>query len=346
MSTSILNTSRRKTSGFTLVELMVTLAIGMFLTLGLVQVFATSNESYEALSQAAQQIENGRHAVETLRGDLQHAGYYGEYGFAPAAAAPLPNPCELANLAVIRDALPFYIQGYDAPAVSPLACLDSANVVPGTDVLVIRRASTVVTAPAARVVNELYMQAIADSNNAANPVIARGQDAGLFSLLRKDAVTPAEVRKYMVRIYFVSPCSVPAAGNVCSAAADAGRPIPTLKRLDLAANPATGNLEMRMESIAEGIESLQIDYGIDATGDGVPDGALVTVPATVAAWSNVATAQLHVLARNVRATPGHVDAKTYDLGVGGTVTPGGNFRRHVFSAQVRLVNPAGRREEP
>jgi type IV pilus assembly protein PilW len=344
MSTSILNTSRRKTFGFTLVELMITLAIGMFLTLGLVQVFATSNESYEALSQAAQQIENGRHAVETLRSDLQHAGYYGEYGFAPAAAAPLPNPCELANLAVIRDALPFYIQGYDAPAVSPIPCLDNANIVAGTDVLVIRRASTAVTAPAARVVNELYMQAIADSNSSANPIIARGQDA--FPLLKKDGVTPAENRKYMVRIYFVSPCSMPAAGTVCSAAADGGRPIPTLKRLDLAVNPASGNLEMRMESIAEGIESLQIDYGVDTTGDGVPDGALLTVPATVAAWGNVTTAHLHVLARNVRATPGQVDAKTYDLGVGGTVTPGGSFRRHVFSAQVRLVNPAGRREEP
>jgi len=336
----------RRCAGFTLVELMVTLTLGLFLALGLVQVFTTSNESYEAISQTAQQIENGRYAIQTLRNDLQHAGFYGEFGFAAAAAAPFPDPCELADLNALRNALPFFVQGYDAPGGSPLPCLDSANVVPGTDIVVIRRASTVATPPAARVTNELYLQATADSTNSANPVIARGQDAGAFSLLQKDAATPAEVRKYIVRIYFVSPCSMPAAGTLCSAAADGGRPIPTLKRLDVAVNPATGDREMRMESIAEGIESLQIDYGIDVNGDGVPDGPFVTVPAAVEDWSNVTNVQLHVLARNVRPTPGHADTKTYSLGAAGSVTPGGNFRRHVFSAQARVVNPAGRREEP
>lgn len=305
MSTPMGRAFRLRTSGFTLVELMVALTLALFLTLGLMQVFATSNESYEALSQAAQQIENGRHAIETLRGDLQHAGYYGEFGFAAAPTGPLPDPCERANLVAMRNALPYYIQAYDAPAGSPLACLDDGNFVPGTDILVVRRVSTVATAPAARIANEVYMQATADPTEAANPVVARGQDAADFVLVRKDGATPAEIRKFMVRIYFVSPCSMPAVGTVCTAEADGGRPIPTLKRLDLAVNPASGDLEMRMESIAEGIENLQIDYGIDASGDGVPDGPMVTAPATPEAWGNVTTAQLHVLARNLRITPGH-----------------------------------------
>jgi type IV pilus assembly protein PilW len=332
--------------GFTLVELMITLALGLFLTLGLVQMFATSNESYEALSQAAQQIENGRHAVQTIENDLKHAGYYGEYGFAGSAGAVLPNPCESADLTAVRDALPFYMQGYDAPGASPLTCIDNANVVPGTDILVIRRVSTFTTAPAALLVNELYMQANADSINSLNPVLDLGHNAAAFSLLRKDGVSPAEIRKFLVRIYFVSPCSMPAAGTACTAAADGGRPLPTLKRLDLALNPLSGNLEMRMESIAEGIENLQFDYGVDTNGDGVPDGPFRTMPATVEDWGNIATTQIHVLARNLKVTPGHADTKTYNLGVAGAIAPGGNFRRHVFTSQVRLVNPAGRREEP
>ena len=64
---------------------MVTLTLGLFLTLGLVQLYASSNESYDALSQAAQQIENGRYAIEVIENDLKHAGYYGQYGFAAAA---------------------------------------------------------------------------------------------------------------------------------------------------------------------------------------------------------------------------------------------------------------------
>ncbi|RPI41306.1 MAG: prepilin-type N-terminal cleavage/methylation domain-containing protein, partial [Betaproteobacteria bacterium] len=60
----------RSSLGFTLVELMVTLAMGLFLAFGLIRVFASSNESYYALSQAAEQIENGRYAIETIKKDL------------------------------------------------------------------------------------------------------------------------------------------------------------------------------------------------------------------------------------------------------------------------------------
>ena len=45
----------------------------------------------------------------------------------------------------LKDAIPLPIQGYDAPATvpSPLSgCLSDANHVPGTDILVIRRADT------------------------------------------------------------------------------------------------------------------------------------------------------------------------------------------------------------
>jgi type IV pilus assembly protein PilW len=332
--------------GFTLVELMVTLTLGLFLALGLVQVFASSNESYDALSQAAQQIENGRFAVQTLENDLRHAGYYGEFGFTATAGGALPDPCEKTNLTAVRDALGFYIQAYDAPGSSPLSCIDDANLVPGTDILVVRRASTLTTAPGALVINELYMQSNADATNSANPILDLGHNASGFSLLRKDGATAAEIRKFLVRIYFVSPCSMPAAGTTCTAAADGGRPIPTLKRLELGVNPVSGALEMQMQSIAEGIENLQFDYGIDADGDGVPDGVAVSAPGSVADWANVTVAQLHVLARNIKPTPGHVDNKTYDLGIAGSVTPGDNFRRHAFTAQVRMVNPAGRREIP
>jgi type IV pilus assembly protein PilW len=338
--------SPRAGRGFTLVELMVTLVLGLFLTFGLVQLFASSNESYDALSQAAQQIENGRYAIETMEHDLKHAGYYGEYGFAGAAGSVLPNPCESADLTAIREALPFYVQGYDAPGASPLACIANANLVPGTDILVIRRVSTIPTAPAGLVVNELYLQANADSTDSLNPVLDLGHRTAAFSLLKRDGASSAEIRKFLVRIYFVSPCSMPAVGTVCTAEADGGRPIPTLKRLSLTVDPASGDLEMLLESVAEGIENLQVDYGVDATGDGVPDGVLRALPASAEDWGNVTAAQLHVLARNLKISAGHVDTKTYNLGVAGAFTPGGSFRRHVFTAQARLVNPGGRREVP
>jgi type IV pilus assembly protein PilW len=335
----------RPNLGFTLVELMVTLTMGLFLAFGLIRVYTSSNDSYYALSQAAEQIENGRHAIETLKKDLMHAGYYGEYAFAPAAGTALPDPC-LTSSADLRDALSFHIQGYNAPAASPITCIDNNNHLNGTDMLVVRRVSTVATALGALTANDMYMQATAESTNAANPILNVGNPSTVFTLKKKDGVTLADVRKYMVRIYYVSPCSVPASGTVCGADADGGRPVPTLKRLDLAVNTATNVLEMRTETVAEGIENLQVDYGVDTDGDGLADANFLSTPAAVANWGDVVSAQVNVLARNVKLSPGYTDTKTYDLGTAGTVTPGGNFRRHAFSAQVRLVNPAGRREVP
>ena len=342
----IIRSSRRLNlvRGFTLIELMVALAIGLLMAFGLVRVFASSSDSYRSLAQASQQIENGRYAIQALSDDLKHAGYYGEYSFPPApTAVVLPSPCETANTATMKAGLPFHIQGYDNVAASPIACLDDANVLAGTDVLVIRRANTVTTALGALVPNEVYMQANADSTNATNPVIALGTAAN-FTLTQKDAVTLSEIRKYRVIVYFVSPCSEPVGGTLCNASADGGRPIPTLKRLSLAFDGAA--LTMRTEAVAEGIENFQVDYGVDTDGDGLPDGAFLAAPATVPAWGDVMSAQIHVLARTPEAMPGNVDTKTYNLGTAGALTPGGNFRRHLFTAQVRLVNPAGRREVP
>ncbi len=338
--------------GFTLVELMVTLTLGLFLAFGLIRVFASSNQSYYALSQAAEQIENGRYAVEMVKKDLMHAGYFGEFAFAAPAGTTLPNPCitsptdgGVGAQDDLRDALSFYIQGYNAPATSPISCIHDNNHVDGTDILVIRRVSTI-AATGALTANDVYLQATAESTNASNPILKVGADSTVFNLRKKDGVTAAEIRKYMVRIYYVSPCSVPASGTVCGADADGGRPIPTLKRLDMAVNPTTNALEMRVETIAEGIENFQIEYGVDTDGDGLADGNFVTAPAGVANWSDVVSAQIHMLARNVRPTAGYTDDKTYNLGTGVSVTPNDNFRRHAFSSQVRLVNPAGRREVP
>jgi type IV pilus assembly protein PilW len=261
--------------------------------------------------------------------------------------------------------LAFYVQGYNnvnaAGGDAPPACISNANVVTGTDILVIRRAGTVAVQPADRKANEVYIQANADSTNPANPVIAFG--AFDETTLRKkfDPVTatepPAEIRKYHVIIYFVSPCNEPnGGGDVCTGGSDdGGRPIPTLKRLTLGLNAAGTALAMRTESIAEGIENLQIRYGIDSKDhlddpmkrDGLPDDAFVAAPATVAQWGDVMSAQVYVLARTPERSPGWNDTKTYDLGDAVKYTPADPaYQRKLFVSQVRLVNPAGRREVP
>jgi type IV pilus assembly protein PilW len=341
-----------RSRGLSLIELMIAMAIGLFMLTVLASVYLGASTSNRELTRSARQIEDGRYSMQVLADDIALAGYYG-YFYTPTVAAALPDPCELIPT---QASLRVHVQGYDAPGSppSPLSgCLAAGDHVPGTDVLVIRRADSNVTAPGALVTQQLYVQANSDPTNAANPVVATGT-LGNFPLLLKDNATLAPIRKLHVHIYYVAPCSVPAGGgSACTGAADDnGRPIPTLKRKELTLD-AGGALTWVVTPIAEGVENLQIEYGVDSDGDGVPDGAFVAAPATAADWSNVVALNLYLLVRNTEPSEGYVDSKTYDLGlagtvkstaVGGTLDP--SYKRKVYTAQVRVVNVASRRETP
>ncbi len=336
----------RQALGASLVEIMVSLVIAMFLLLGLASVFGTSSRTSADLGRSLQQIEYGRFAVQTLSDAIALAGYYDRLPAMLAAPGALPDPCEINDMTALRAATAFSIQGYNAPATSPLSCIPAANHVAGTDILVIRRANTSTTASGSLTAAEVYLQTNADPSNSANPIIALGTAAN-FTLKNKDGTTVAPIRKYHVHIYFIAPCSIPTGGGTtCTGATDdSGSPIPTLKRLELRVDPVDSTRKMTLISLVEGIENMQIDYGIDTDLDGVPDNYSTTT-ATVAGWANIIAAQINILARNLDTSPGYTDAKTYDMGAGGTSTLGGAFKRHVYNTVVRLANPEGRRDQP
>lgn len=345
MHTPTHRAARFRQTGITIVELMVAMAIGLFMLAGLVGIFANSNRAYLELNRSSQQIENGRFAVQVLADDLSLAGFFGRY-YLSATPAAVPDPCEINDMAALRAALSLPVYGWDAPA-SPAApvstCITGANHVDGTDILVVRRADSQATASGSLVAQDVYLQSNADSTSSINPIIALGT-AGNFTLKDRDAATTSTIRKMHVHVYFVAPCSVPTGGGlVCTGATDDnGAPIPTLKRLELRVD--SGVRSMRIVPLVEGIENFQIDYGVDSDTDGVPDGAYVTAPATLTDWANVVAIRVNLLARNLEATSGFTDTKIYDMGVAGTVTPGGAYKRHVYNSVIRLVNPSARRE--
>lgn len=348
---------RRQQLGMTLMEWMVSITIGMILLAGLSVLIAQQSRTQAELEKSSRQIENGRYATQLLQEDIQLAGYLGEFSTLDALPVPgaLPNPC-LVGAADLSSALPFSIQGYDAPgATLPIAFADcplnAANHLAGTDILVVRRADPEVTATGALVAGQFYLQSGLTPTLEFSYILAKAAttavDTAVFNLKLKDGVTTAPLRKYRVNIYFVSPCNLPASGSTCSAAQtdDGGVSIPTLKRLELSAQ--AGNPKFVTTSLVEGIETMQIDYGFDATatGDGSPD-SYATDAVAVADWANVMAVRLHLLARNNERSVGYQDTKTYNLGLAGaTVATNDGFKRRVFSQLIRVVNPSSRRDQ-
>jgi type IV pilus assembly protein PilW len=68
---------RRKMQGLSLIEILIALAIGSLLVLGLVEVFAASRTAYQLSTGLARVQENGRFAMEYLQRDLRMAGHLG-----------------------------------------------------------------------------------------------------------------------------------------------------------------------------------------------------------------------------------------------------------------------------
>lgn len=348
-------------SGFTLIEIMVALTIGLFLVGGLISLLVSTSVARMELDKSSRQIENGRYALQLLSEDVWHAGFLGTY-MPTGAAATAPDPCATAvgslgfSLSPLQ--VPVFVYGYDAGATIPTWCgslADLTNRLAGTDILVVRRVSTTSIAAGAAVANEVYFQSSACAD-AVTPPPLFGIGTSGFTLQQKDCATAAPLNKYMVRIYYVSSC------NVCAPSDN----IPTLKVAEYVLGAMT------VTPLVEGIQNLQVDYGIDMDGDGSPDcyisnpespaageTAICTNPATywgtataIQNWSNVVTVTVHLLARNTETSGGWNDTRTYDLGLASLADPtvGGPFndpyKRHSYSSVARVVNAAGRRETP
>ena len=330
-------------AGFSLVELMVATTMGLLVFAALITIFVQTSAARAELERTSEQIDNARYAIEVLSQDLQLAGYYGEFDVAALAVpAAIPDPCST-DPAVWAAAIPIHVQGYDEGSGIP-ACVPG-SLKAATDVVAVRRARTCVAGSAGCdpvVPAEAYLQVALCGTS--NSYLLGPAAATNFSLTLKDCAAPAGLRRYVVHVYFVSSDN------------GSGLDIPTLKRIEFT---GSGFVEV---ALVEGIERLQIQYGLDLDGDGSPD-AYTSDPTTYAPagcascnpasnWANVVTANIYVLARTLEPSPSYTDTKTYELGADASGAPitagpfGDKYRRHVYSAAVRLMNPSGRRDKP
>jgi type IV pilus assembly protein PilW len=350
LASSTVSRRRAIEGGFTLVELMVGLTLGLIVLGVMTSVFVSTSSTRREMERSGRQIENGRYALELLDDDLVVAGYFGEFDVRTVDAPTVkPDPCAT-DVDALKAAVPMHVQGYEADGAKP-ACL--SDVRDGTDVVVVRRASTCVAgtpncdAPTA---GESYIQSSLCNVELANPVVSTryavaalpSSGASPFTLTRRDCATPAVLRRYVAHIYFV-------ANNN-----NAGDNIPTLKRAELAGGA------FNIVPLVEGVENLQMEYGVDTTGDGRPDtftvdpgklGGCAADACYVANWMNTMTATARVLTRTTEPSFGHNDTKTFAMGMAADdATPlvvgpfNDGFRRHAYMQTVRLNNPAGRRE--
>lgn len=366
--------SGRRQRGLTLIEFMVSIVLGMIIVAALATLVADQSGNRSEVDRQGRMIENGRYAVRALAEDLQMAGYWGELTSVPAVPAAWADPCGASGTGLTKTEVQawfgVHVTGFEVPVGSArpgfngttplptsLACL--SNLIPGTDVVVVRRADPDSTpyetagVPSTAKLNDattgtastLFMQTgLNVVNGSFEYRVDTGSNFASFDLKKKDKTTMATVRRVLVRIYYVTSCSVCTGGSPDT--------IPSLKMRELGPGPAWSD----PITVAEGIENLQLEWGLDtASVDGAPDGSdFAAGSVALANWPAAVTGKIYLVARSPEATPQYDDCpdpagplcKKYPLGLAGTMVPAGaerNFKRHVFVQSVRIVNPSARR---
>ena len=366
--------------GLSLVELMIGLAIGLVLSLGMVTMITGTSRGFRDIDESARMQEGAADALRYIGDSVRLAGFYGFAG-AQTTQVELPQPVPNAgqevdtqadcgsagnppqvNWALPTDAQATPIRGGADIAVADVnglyPCILETNFVGGT-VLVTRGATGVrVVDPtpltdlqdAPLVPDTMYVQA----DPLRGAILFRGGTARLATLRAAgqvrttvDGLNPAvdaPLFEYSAHVYYVRPCSRPLNPPGCTANDDAGRPIPTLVRQQLQGRT------MVEVPLVQGVERIGILYGIDNDGDGRAETQALLPGA--ADWANVVSVRVAVLMRSLTPNSTFNDAgKRYDLTGGNAAAFTCNpvvvnecqFQRRVFVQSFQVRNVAGRR---
>jgi type IV pilus assembly protein PilW len=330
-----------KQTGISLVEVLVALVISLFLLGGIVQVYVGNKVTFKFTNALAEVQENGRFALDMMSQDLRLANQWGCVAF---------DPTDTSN---INDTLNGTHPGYDAdfhdflsPAVTlPGAIAGTNNAgLNGSDTLVVRGGK-----PGQTNVEGPFTAATTQSLNV-NPIGSIG--AG-------DIILVARCGEYLLNI--------PEADILSVSSVDTTNPVQTV--INVAANKsqqfendamvielqtvtytiglaASGSGELALfrqefngvvEELVEGVEDMQVLYGIDSDNDQFPNQYVTSdlVPNFNAVVSLRIMLLIHSIDDFVTEAP-----QTYTFN-GVLTTPADRRLRQVFSTTIALRNRIG-----
>ena len=341
--------SRNQQRGFSLVELMVSITIGLVLLAGVMSIFFSSRVTYIANENTARLQESGRVALDFLTHDVRAAGYMG-------CARAVPFNTTLNNPTALLWDYSIPLQGFEsdgagawAPALGA-GTLDPAPI-NDSDVLVVRslqrdgRALRVNFSLASLTsdpnVGAMAPQPYADGSvmmitdcNASSVFQMNSWNAGQLVHNVGGSTPPGNATTDLGYLYQVGARVAPLATYIYYVGTDPVTNLPGLYRQTGSTQPA--------ELIIDGVQALQVAYGEDTNGDRIADQYVAAD--AVANWDRVLSVSMAMLVQSDESGT-RTDVNTYPLlpaGIGGQTLGPFNDRRQrmVFTTTIALRNRA------
>lgn len=373
----------RNQRGFSLIEAMVSITISLVLLAGFITVFMGSSSSYRKNDKTARLNDELSLAMAQMTEDVEMAGFWGDLldpslistdnnagGPTGSLAAAPTNECfsTAGSTYTDRSALAA-VDNNTSATPTAVPCITDAYTATSSDILVIKRlngsptraydGTTVVgydgtSATAATLTTgRVYVRMNGDfygsppsapsvgamfraTSTSLDPVVAV---TNIPNTASSGASNPAGTSysdwEFRTVVYYIR-----------SFSGTAGDGIPTLCRKTLQGGSPPS---MVTECFSQGIETLQVEFGIDTGVDGIPDYYASASALTAAQIANACAVRVSLLGRSVNVadnkfdqfsgtTADYTNAKTYTVG-NITLTPNDNLFRRLITQAIVVRNP-------
>lgn len=365
---------RKVARGFSILELMVAVTISLLLLMGVVALFVSSRASYETTERLSRIQENGRYALDQFTNDIRAAGYQGCARVTPGSS----RAQEFAITTLLTPDNPVWdlrvpaqgFQGLGGGSWSPTLDITPLTFNPAPDaagdVLVLRiprRDAMAVRLTETQIAPDAPLRV-----DAIDPALLESGDLAVISDCEARAwfqVTGYNGTEIQHAAVVAGTLNTPLRGE----RAVPGNEIATLRHpfkrgaeivpvttviYYLSRSSANPNDPTRLslwrktggtlisDEIAEGIDRLEVQYGVDSNGDGRVDQYVDAT--SIVNWNRVYSVQVALLARAPDAYGNDIDRQVYvlfDTPPAAPITAGpfnDRSQRKVFTATVAVRN--------
>ncbi|ALS32332.1 type IV pilus assembly protein PilW [Pseudoalteromonas translucida KMM 520] len=324
-----------KQTGFTLIEVMISLFIGGLVLGGVMFTYIGMKVTTKDTMTIGELQESGRLAINIMQRDIEQIGFWGTYyddSFTiantttlatPAAASDCTEGLNNGSFPDLTSTSNFRtIYAKTADGTKELNCIN--NPIKKTDILQLKflqgNQLTVEAGSNETQINQNYFIAEQERAQFVRGIVAPGT-----------LNTNATVWPYSHHVYYISEQTYTVNNQSLT--------VPALMRKRLVA----GNITT--ETIMEGVEDMRFVFGLDTTSDSRVDTYRSIDAMTAADWENrkgILTVQLFLLIRALQPDPGiKIKNQKYILGEDSNkreLTFTDNYRRTVFTTTIRLNN--------
>ncbi len=321
-----------QSKGFSLVELLVAMVVGLVIISGAFSLHSTTRKTQAANEAQLDMTADARFAIEMISYDLRHAGMWG--GTNKESFISCKSSETIAcTVSTAGESLPGSVSGdcsvgwyYDLR--NPIFATDntattkpySGTCLPGSeglvnsaDILEIRYADS--NAVAALSANQAYIR-----GNAVNGKVFVGATQPVIAAYDSSPLTSNhELHAY---VYYIS--------DHTDATGDG---IPSLRRVSLVNGPALQN-----QTLLSGVSNLQVRFGEDVDDDELIDRYVD--PDDVSDWSNIYAAKIWLMMRSDKKQNGVDTSKSFSIAGAVAATFGGvdDYRYFLVTSVVNLRN--------